>query len=312
MNNSPYSSTHNSHNMVEFGLQIPWIASSQGLITDISNRFQKITEKMKGLPLGDGWINIFHPDDRPLITERWQNSLKTGLPLDIEIRFCHAKRKCHWMRIRAVPNMTADGKILCWYGIAEDIHGQKMLEQKLKKANRRLKIQALTDSLTRLPNRRELKRILAQEYMRTRRSGNFLTVLMIDIDYFKNFNDHYGHVSGDSCLQLVARTLQKSLKRPADAVGRYGGEEFVAILPGTDQEGASLVANNIMTAIRSTGIEHAKSKFGKVTICIGIAVYDPLKHLTITGPSEIILAADEALYYAKKHGRDRFHIFELT
>ncbi|MCB5320847.1 diguanylate cyclase [Yersinia intermedia] len=305
------SSKQHYRNMVELNPQIPWTASPDGMITDVSSRFEKITGLTREQALADKWLRTIHLDDRHPTLIRWEQALQTRQPLDVEIRFCHVEKGWNWMRIRAVPSIDDNGDVLCWYGTAEDIHERKLLELKLVKANRRLEIQARTDSLTKLPNRRAFKKVLAHEFMRAKRSNSPLAVLMIDIDYFKNFNDCYGHISGDACLRLVARALRKSLKRSTDIVARYGGEEFAAILPDTDQRGASLVAEHILQSIRAMGIKHSDSKFRKVTISLGLTIYQANQHVGTTDQADLMLAADQALYYSKKNGRNQFNLAEL-
>ncbi|AJJ12464.1 diguanylate cyclase domain protein [Yersinia rohdei] len=306
------SSQQHYRNMVELNPQIPWTASPDGMITDVSSRFEKITGLTREEALADKWLRTIHTDDRHPTLVSWEHSLQTQEPLDVEIRFCHVEKGWNWMRIRAVPSVDAQGQVLCWYGTVEDIHERKLLELKLIKANRRLEIQASTDSLTKLPNRREFKKVLAHEFMRAKRSSSPLAILMIDIDYFKNFNDYYGHISGDACLRLVARALRKALKRNTDIVARYGGEEFAAILPDTDPTGASLVAEHILQSIRAMGIKHYDSKFRKVTISLGVTVYQAPLHPGISDQADLMLAADQALYYSKKNGRNQFNVAELA
>jgi diguanylate cyclase (GGDEF)-like protein/PAS domain S-box-containing protein len=299
-------------NMVELNPQIPWTSDPDGRLTDVSSRFQRIT----GLPqqdvLGDRWVEAIHSEDRRRALENWENSLKTGQPLDMEVRFCHVERGWNWMRLRAAARYSPEGHIMRWYGTAEDIHERKLLELKLVKANRRLEIQAHTDALTRLPNRREFKKVLGHEFMRARRARAPLSLIMIDIDYFKAFNDHYGHPSGDACLRLVARTLRRALKRSTDVVTRFGGEEFAAILPDTDPGGAQVVARQLMEAVRALGIRHQGSEFGSVTISLGTATYCPAGGEDEIEQADILNAADEALYLAKNHGRNQVTMMAVT
>jgi len=299
-------------NMVELNPQIPWTADAKGLLNDVSSRFQRITGMTRQDILADKWIQSMHVEDRRGAVQTWEQCLKTGAPLDIEVRFCHVDRGWNWMRIRAAASYAPDGSIQRWYGTAEDVHERKLLELKLVKANRRLEIQARTDSLTKLPNRREFKKVLSHEYMRAKRNSTPLTVVMIDIDYFKHFNDHYGHLSGDACLRLVARTLRKSLKRNTDVVTRFGGEEFAAILPDTDQKGAWIVARQIMEAIESLGVKHSFSEFNRVTISQGIATYTPAENPNIEDQSDIVSAADQALYISKNNGRNQINAMPVT
>ncbi|MDV5140031.1 GGDEF domain-containing protein [Chimaeribacter arupi] len=299
-------------NMVELNPQLPWTADPNGLLTDVSSRFQRIT----GLPqqdiLGDRWVQAIHNDDRRRALESWERSLKSGMPLDMEVRFCHVERGWNWMRLRAAARFAPEGHIMRWYGTAEDIHERKLLELKLVKANRRLEIQAHTDALTRLPNRREFKKVLGYEFMRARRALSPLSLVMIDVDYFKVFNDQYGHLSGDACLRLIARTLRRALKRSTDVVTRFGGEEFAAILPDTDPDGAQVVARQLMEAVRGLGIRHQGSDIGYVTISLGTATYCPADREDEIEQADILTAADEALYLAKHQGRNQAAMMAVT
>lgn len=186
-----------------------------------------------------------------------------------------------------------------------DITDCKLAEQKLAETNRQLEYYANNDHLTGLPNRRHVDEVLMDEVRRAMRSEHPLSVLMIDVDFFKKYNDHYGHLRGDDCLRSVADQLRKSLHRYCDVVGRYGGEEFIAILPGTDSIGALKVAGAIIHAINALGIPHAQSRYGKLTLSIGAA---SLEKVSIDGVEEmcdaLLQTADRALYTAKLSGRN--------
>lgn len=174
----------------------------------------------------------------------------------------------------------------------------------LEATNQILSVMANKDGLTGLVNRRELDRVLGQEIGRAERSRMALTVIMLDVDHFKRFNDRYGHMAGDDCLRRVAVALGASVRRPGDVVGRFGGEEFVAVLPGIDAKGADTVAAVLCQSIRDLAIVHASSPKGIVTISAGIAVL----HATTPdcSTSDLLDAADKALYEAKRGGRDRY------
>jgi diguanylate cyclase (GGDEF)-like protein len=169
------------------------------------------------------------------------------------------------------------------------------------RANRHLQVLAHTDSLTGLYNRRYLDDEIEHACQRARRHGTWLSVLMIDIDHFKLFNDTYGHLHGDNCLRRVAAVLQRRQQRCDDAACRYGGEEFALILPACDLDAAHGLAALLCKDVRALGIDHARSARGRVTISIGIAA------LRITGDArgpDLLRLADDALYAAKRAGRD--------
>lgn len=161
---------------------------------------------------------------------------------------------------------------------------------------------AYIDALTGINNRRSFERQLKVEWSRANRRKEPLSVIMIDIDYFKNYNDTYGHQMGDQCLTDVAALLQAVLMRPGDILARYGGEEFVAIL-STDSEGARVIGNKMQAVVESAAIENSGSPVNRgLTISVGVATDYPSKELYA---DELIARADKALYQAKKQGRNR-------
>jgi diguanylate cyclase (GGDEF)-like protein len=170
------------------------------------------------------------------------------------------------------------------------------------RAESELQLLARTDGLTGLHNRRTLGEILDQEWRRARRTRSLFSLLFVDIDRFKAFNDAYGHQAGDDALAAVARCIGDNIRRPADTAARYGGEEFVVVLPDTPAEGAACIAEKIRAAISDLSIEHAGSEFGRVTASIGLASWQPERDDDV---SALIRAADEALYDAKARGRNR-------
>jgi diguanylate cyclase (GGDEF)-like protein/PAS domain S-box-containing protein len=183
-----------------------------------------------------------------------------------------------------------------------DITDRKRLEAEHEIARQQLAVLARHDGLTGLANRRTFEEVLQQELERSERSGAPLSLLMLDVDDFKAYNDTYGHPAGDACLCRMAEALGTMMQRPGDLAARYGGEEFAAILPWTDEAGAVTVAEAVRVAIRDLGMPHSRSRSGMVTASIGIA--------TSIGPpadtrQALIDRADRALYAAKAGGRDR-------
>lgn len=179
---------------------------------------------------------------------------------------------------------------------------------KLKMKTEMLEKLAFLDGLTGIPNRRGLEANLTKEWGRAKRTGSPLSVLMIDIDHFKTFNDHYGHGAGDECLRKVAQGLKSGLMRPGDFIGRYGGEEFTVILPDCDKAGASLVAEHLRERIATLNISHLRSAAANhVTISIGFATQ---LAGTASSWSHLMEEADKALYVAKSRGRNRISSVE--
>lgn len=183
---------------------------------------------------------------------------------------------------------------------------QSQLYQQLELANQELHRLVTVDGLTQVANRRRFDEYLLQEWRRLAREQAPLSLIMCDVDFFKLYNDTYGHQAGDECLIQVASAIEKSIKRPADLVARYGGEEFAVILPNTDAAGATCVAEEIRIAIKALEIPHCTSRVSdRVTISLGVATIVPFPAFS---PEMLIDAADRALYQAKDRGRDRYYL----
>jgi diguanylate cyclase (GGDEF)-like protein len=187
------------------------------------------------------------------------------------------------------------------------------IEQKsaeLAEANNELQRLSREDVLTNLPNRRHFETSLAKEWKWMLREQRPLSLILCDVDFFKQYNDTYGHLQGDQCLRAVAHSLRKQLHRPGDLVARYGGEEFAAILVGTDLEGAQVVAGSFLQAVRQLQIPHRSSSVEQyVTLSVGVASLLPEAELE---PEVLVDLADQALYLAKRQGRNRVQIQDLA
>jgi diguanylate cyclase (GGDEF)-like protein len=165
-----------------------------------------------------------------------------------------------------------------------------------------VEVLALADGLTGLANRRRFDQYMTAEWRRSMRNCQPISLLMLDVDLFKLYNDTYGHQRGDNCLKQIAEACMDVVSRPGDLVARFGGEEFVVVLPNTDSEGALQVANEICESLRSRGLPHTGSPFGIITISIGCATLVPQadRHAP-----DLIAIADHALYAAKHNGRNQ-------
>ncbi|MDZ8236573.1 MAG: diguanylate cyclase [Nostoc sp. ChiQUE01a] len=175
----------------------------------------------------------------------------------------------------------------------------------LELANSKLEKLSKLDGLTKIANRRCFDEFLEREWNRLKRTGNYLSLILFDIDYFKDYNDSYGHLAGDECLIQVARAAQIVLKRPTDLLARYGGEEFIVLLPNTNESGAIKVTNLIHKSIENLKISHTKKKNYQhfVTVSLGVATQIPTAK---SSAQELVDAADKALYKAKEQGRNRW------
>ncbi len=175
--------------------------------------------------------------------------------------------------------------------------------KELESLNEELKRIARIDALTDIPNRRYFDEVLIKEHERALREKIPLSLLMVDIDFFKSYNDAYGHIPGDNCLKMIAKVISEGVNRPGDFIARYGGEEFVVLLPNTDSKGALFVANKIINLISSLKITHCASQVCEyVTISIGAASTTNLKS---HNQMYLLEMADKALYMAKGNGRNQ-------
>lgn len=179
----------------------------------------------------------------------------------------------------------------------------------LKRLRDQLATMAVTDALTGLSNRRHLERSLEVEAARLARTGDWLSVVMLDIDFFKQFNDTYGHPAGDRCIMMVAAALVRAVKRATDLPARYGGEEFACVLPGLDAEGAERVANDIRLQIHALNIPHQASQVSPyITVSIGVA---SARCTPQAASDRWIAEADRQLYVSKQAGRDRISVTQF-
>jgi diguanylate cyclase (GGDEF)-like protein/PAS domain S-box-containing protein len=252
-------------------------------------------EQLMGTPALAG----VNDEDLPRV-EAMVAALKRGEAADARIVYRSRHREKTEVWIESTMHVTRNygpGDITGVVAISRDMTERKGLEQKLAAL-------AITDSLTGLANRRHFDERLESEWARSRRDGTALSLLLIDADHFKKYNDHYGHPAGDACLKSIAQVLGAQARRPADIAARYGGEEFVLLLPDTDLAGCELIGKRIRDCLADLGIDHELSlPSRKMTVSIGGATVDwqdgPLES------SSLIEAADRALYLAKGQGRDR-------
>ncbi len=175
----------------------------------------------------------------------------------------------------------------------------------LREVNARLELLTHTDALTGVANRRLFDQRLQEEWQRSRRHGFWVSLVMLDVDHFKRFNDHHGHLEGDACLRRVAQALLSCARRTSDVVARYGGEEFALLLPHTSLEDAALVARRCLEAVDAQAIAHGDSPLGpRVTVSLGVATLRP-EHRSSDEATALVRLADRALYAAKDGGRHR-------
>jgi len=256
-------------------------------------------EKLVGHPAAD----MIHPADRHAIETLLQAFGDSPNTTErAQYRVAHKDGRELWLEScgRRLPNNQG------FVVTTRDITDRRAMEERLEAANRLLRVQALQDPLTGIANRRRFDEMLGVEFRRTQRFAEPLSILMIDIDFFKSFNDTYGHPAGDACLRAVALKIEAQMRRSGDMLGRYGGEEFACVLPGSDTAGALKMAEQIRLAIENMAIANSSSPRGMLTVSIGLVTIDSTHEHE--GPAEYVEAADSALYEAKNAGRNTIRV----
>ncbi len=205
--------------------------------------------------------------------------------------------------VTPVSEIILQTKVRAMQRMTQMRHSLVVLTRRLDEANRELTRLSAEDSLTGVANRRQFDQILRREWSRGARSASPISLLMCDVDHFKQYNDLYGHPAGDACLREIGRLLKDCARRPADLAARYGGEEFALILPDTDSEGAGRVARLLGQQLEALALRHEGSDHGRVTLSIGVASSLPRRDAGST--EDLVAAADRALYRAKHAGRNQ-------
>ena len=262
--------------------------------------------------LGAVWLETIHPEDASQV-EQALRALVAGRSnrLSLAHRMQHKDKRWIWVeaQLRA-PRDPATDEPIGVIGALRDISTRKAIEDDLAEATLRLQALVSQDPLTGLANRRAFDAALARECVRARRFDCSVGLVMIDVDWFKPYNDSYGHPSGDECLRLIAQTISRSVCGPSDLAARYGGEEFCVLLPGMDEAGAATIATRILRAVRRLQIAHSGSDYNIVTISAGAAGWSPAG---ADATSEwLVREADRALYEAKKAGRNTVALASRT
>jgi diguanylate cyclase (GGDEF)-like protein/PAS domain S-box-containing protein len=255
------------------------------------------------LLVGHDWRLMADPEDRPTLDAAMARLRAGAERATIQYRCRHDSGHLVW--VEASLRLVRDDAFKQPHGAIaniRDVTWRKQAEDELAIATAKLEVLASTDGLTSLANRRSFDETLSREWRRARRAGGHLALLLLDADWFKAYNDRYGHQRGDDALRAISACITQSLKRPGDFAARYGGEEFAVVLPGNDEGGAMQVAEEIRSCLTGLAIPHDGAPAGIMTVSIGIASLKP----ALGGDSADLLAsADAALYAAKRGGRDR-------
>jgi diguanylate cyclase (GGDEF)-like protein/PAS domain S-box-containing protein len=252
------------------------------------------------------WGALAYPEDRPRVLAA-QAELENGATrVTTCYRFMCRDGSTIWVEAGLqYVDPVSEGQALFVASI-RDISKRKAAEDQVQALNLELIRQAHTDALTGLGNRRSFEAEFGQAWRRTHREASDLSIVMIDVDRFKLFNDRYGHPAGDACLHAVAGAVMQCMRRPCDFAGRYGGEEIVVLLPDTPAAGARLIADTIRAAIEALGIPHEDNPPTRVvTASLGVATMSPRHYPGPDGCAALLHRADTALYEAKQGGRNR-------
>lgn len=273
--------------------------TSDGTRTYISPALERLTGYRPDELLGTSAFEIVHEDDRPAV-EAAAHRLRTGASEQetVVFRRLHRDGREIWLEtsLRVAADQSGEFSVV---GVTRDITDRKQLEQ-------RLEIMAMRDGLTELANRRAFDAALARETGRARRSNSPLSLLMIDADRFKRFNDDHGHLAGDACLKAIASVTALAARRPSDLAARFGGEEMVVLLPDTDIDAAYAIAQDLCRQVQALSIPHARNLPWKVaTVSIGVASIDPGNDEAVHDGTWLVTTADRALYDAKAQGRNQ-------
>ena len=279
------------------------------VLTDLNGEAQYISPAVHDLLgwnpdeiIGQSYRFIVHPDDTANL-ERLLNQCRLGEQYDtLSFRCRRTDGTYLWMEGNfRICSDTVSGKPVGFVNVVRDIASRKAAEEELHRAVDRAQALAGTDGLTAVANRRIFDEAIAKEWQRAMRDHTPLSLLVFDVDHFKLYNDIYGHLQGDACLRRIAECTRPILRRPADLLARYGGDEFVALLPNTDKAGALVIAEEIRAAVSRLGLAHEKNPYQHVTVSIGYACQIPQRDAL---PEVLFTAADQALYAAKAWGRN--------
>lgn len=251
--------------------------------------------------VGD-WASRMHPQDREWVLNFCVTQSQAGVDHEADYRALTRDGRYVWIRDVVHVVRRADGSVDSLIGFMFDISERKQTEQKLASLQKELEELSFRDGLTGVANRRRFDALMELEWSNARRNRQPLSLLMIDIDYFKQYNDCYGHLEGDACLKRVAWLLASAATRARDLLARFGGEEFVLLLPETDEAASHKLAARCRDLILAEQIPHAQSAVGPVlTISVGAATCIPANADELRA---FLDSVDKRLYRAKQQGRD--------
>ncbi len=251
----------------------------------------------------EDWAARMHPEDRERAVNFCVSQSQAGADHEVDYRALSADGNYVWIRDVVHVKRNEAGETTSLVGFMFDISERKQAEQELLRMHKELEALSLTEALTGIANRRKFDQRLEVEWKDSRRSGKPLSLLILDIDWFKQYNDLHGHPAGDACLKQVASVLDGSARRPRDVAARLGGDEFGLLLPDTDSATAQTVASDLAEAVRALHIAHGFEQAGEwVSTTIGVATQIAGDEPDASG---FVDAADQSLYVEKRRGREQ-------
>lgn len=254
----------------------------------------------------EDWAERMHPDDRDWVVNFCVTQSESGIDHEADYRALTRDGDYVWIRDVVHVLRNDDGEVEALVGFMFDISERKKTEQELAALQRQLEEYSFKDGLTGVANRRMFDKVMEESWNDALRRRQPLSMLLLDIDYFKQYNDLHGHLAGDECLRRVGRILQSAARRSSDFVARFGGEEFVVVMPETDRSAAIKVAERCRTLLLKEQIAHGASGVGQlVTVSIGLGTITPGRDDNLT---DFLKRVDERLYQAKNGGRNRMVI----
>ena len=250
----------------------------------------------------EDWAARMHPEDRERVVDFCVTQSRAGTDHEADYRALTRDGGYVWIRDVVHVVRNENGEVDSLVGFMFDISERKKTEEELAILQKELEELSFKDGLTGVANRRMFDAILDVEWTDARRNSRPLALIMFDIDYFKQYNDHYGHIQGDNCLKRVAQVLSSAATRSRDFLARFGGEEFVLVLPETDEKAAIKIAERCRNLLFKEQIPHEKSPLSQIlTVSIGVGAIVPTRQ---DEPLRFVEDVDKRLYLAKQHGRN--------